>query len=184
MASRCRLTSRCGGRSNGIAVAPQVRLFSMHSRRFAAVGTPPLNCGVMRMSSVIRWILVVPSAVVAWYFAFVGSIALYGLIVAPCMSSDSPQPSFCEAAWFPLQLLKRGVVLFGAGLSAALVVAVSALMAPSCRTMVAWLAVGIGAAVASGMGYRAGAVAEAAVAIACGIIAAVLVSRATSKSRH
>jgi hypothetical protein len=131
----------------------------------------------VRLPSVVRWLLVVPSGVVAWYCAFVGSIVLYGLIVAPCMSSDGPQPSFCEAAWFPLESLKRGVVLFGAGLSAALVVAVSALVAPSRRTTVAWFAVGIGAAVASWMGYRAGAVAEAAVAIACGIAAAILVSR-------
>lgn len=133
--------------------------------------------GVMRLPSVVRWILVVPSAVVAWYFAFVGSIVLYGVIVAPCMSSDGPQPSFCEAEWFPLDVLKRGVVLFGAGLSAALVVAVSALMAPSRRTTVAWLAVGTGAVVASWMGYRAGAVAEAAVASGCGVMAAVFVSR-------
>ena len=131
----------------------------------------------MRLPSVVRWTLVVPSGVVAWYFAFVGSIVLHGLIVAPCMSSDGAQPSFCEAAWFSVESSKRVVVLFGAGLSAALVVAVSALVAPSRRTTVAWFAVGIGAAAASWMGYRAGAVAEAAVAIACGIIAAVLVSR-------
>jgi uncharacterized membrane protein YadS len=131
----------------------------------------------MRLPKVARWILVVPSAVVAGYFAFVGSIVLYGLIVAPCMSSDSPQPAFCEAEWFPLEVLKHGVVLFGAGLSAALVVVVSALMAPSRRTTVAWFAVAIGAVVASWMGYRAGAVVEAAVAAVCGIIAAVFVSR-------
>jgi predicted MFS family arabinose efflux permease len=67
--------------------------------------------------------------------------------------------------------------LFGAGLSAALVVIASAIMAPSRRTTVAWVAVSIGAAVATWIGYRAGAVAEAAVAVACGVIAAVLVSR-------
>jgi len=141
------------------------------------VGSASVGQGAVRLPSVIRWILVVPSGVVAWYFAFVGSIVLHGLVAAPCMSSAVAQPSFCEAAWFSVEGSKRGVILFGAGLSAALAVAVSALMAPSRRTTVAWFAVGIGAAVASWMGYRAGAVAEAAVAISFGVIAAVLVSR-------
>jgi hypothetical protein len=136
----------------------------------------------MRPFSVVRWILVVPSAVVAWYFAFLVGAVLFAYLVAPCMDSDAPQPQFCEAAWF--EALKRGVMFFGVGLSAILVVVVSAVVAPSHRTAVAWTALGVGTVVASVMGYGAEAFAEAVVAIACGVLAALFVSRARSGSRH
>jgi hypothetical protein len=138
----------------------------------------------MRLSSVIRWILVVPSAVVAWYFALLVSAVLFGLVVAPCMSSDAPSPDFCEAAWYPREALQRGILFFGAGLSAIFVVAVSALMAPSHRTHVAWTAVGAGAAVAIAMTYgRDEFIAETLFAIACGVMVAVVVSRARRGAR-
>jgi hypothetical protein len=156
----------------------------MHVRRAGHVVTRPLNCGVMRLPNVVRWILVVPSAVVAWYFAVLVSGLLFGLIVAPCMDSDDPQPYFCEAAWYPRQALFRGIYFFGAGLSAFLVVVVSALMAPSHRTAVAWTAVGTGAAVASAMTYGTDLFVVAVFAIACGAITAVAVSRSARASRR
>jgi hypothetical protein len=155
----------------------------MRSRRASHGIARPLNCGVMR-PSVVRWILVVPSAVAAWYFALLVSALLFGFFVAPCMSSDGPQPYFCDATWYPREAVFRGIYFFGAGLSAVLVVAVSALMAPSHKTAVAWTAVGSGAAVASVMTYGADEfLVETIFAIACGVIAAVVVSRATSGSR-
>jgi hypothetical protein len=139
----------------------------------------------MRLPSVVRWILVVPGAIAAWYFALLLSELLFGFIVAPCMSSDGPQPYFCEAAWYPREALQDGILFFGVGLSATLVVLVSALIAPSHRTAVAWTAVGTGAAVASVIAFGTGEFfAETLFAIACGVIAAVIVSRATGGSRH
>lgn len=141
--------------------------------------------GAMRLSSVVRWILVVPSAVVGWYFALAVSALLFGFVVAPCLSSDGPQPHFCEAAWYLREALQRGIVFFGAGLSATLVVVVSALMAPSHRTGVAWTAVCVGAVVASVMAYRTDDVyGETAFAIACGAIAAIVVSRVSNGARN
>jgi hypothetical protein len=158
-----------------------VRHFIVHMRRAANGSARPLNCGVMRLSSVIRWILVVPSAVVAWYIAFVVALVLGAPV--PCMDSDGPQSRLCDAAWFPAEAVERGVVFFGVGLSATLVVVVSAAVAPSNRSAVAWLAAGAGTVVASIFGYRVEAFAEAAVAIASGLIVATLVSRATTGSR-
>jgi hypothetical protein len=155
----------------------------MHTRRARQLVTRPLNCGVMRVS-VVRWILVVPAAVVAWYFALLVSALLFGFIVAPCMSSDGPQPYFCEAAWYPRQALFHGIYFFGAALAAVLVVAISALVAPSHRTAVAWTAVGMGAAVAIAMTYRRDLFLVAVFAIVCGAIAAVVVARATSGTRN
>jgi hypothetical protein len=97
------------------------------------------------------------------------------------MDSDAPRAQFCDAAWF--DAFKRVEIFYGVGLSAVLVVAVSAVMAPSHRTAVAWTAAVVGTIVASAMGYRAERFAEALVAIACGVLAALFVSRLTA-DRH
>jgi hypothetical protein len=135
----------------------------------------------MRLPSVVRWILVIPSAIVAWYFAFLVGAALFAFLVGPCLDTDAPQPQFCEAAWF--EAMRRGVFFFGAGLSAILVVVASAIMAPSHRSAVAWIAAGVGTVVASVMGYHAEAIAEAVVAIACGTLTAFFLSRVLSRPR-
>jgi hypothetical protein len=135
-----------------------------------------LNCGVMRRVDVIRWILVIPSAFAAWYVAFIFSILVGAIVVGPCIDSEYPQPRFCEAPWVQLALAHRLPIRFGIGLSAVLVVIVSAIMAPNHRVTVAWTALGVGAIVASVMGYRAEAVAEAAVAVGFGLLTAVFVS--------
>jgi hypothetical protein len=138
----------------------------------------------MRPSSVIRWVLVVPSAVAAWYFALILSGIVLAVVVGPCINSDYPQPAFCEAPWVQFSLAHRLPIRFGIGLSAILVVTVSAIVAPRHRVGVAWGALGVGAIVAGVMGYRAGAVAEAGVAVAAGLLAAVLVSRFARESKR
>jgi hypothetical protein len=138
----------------------------------------------MRPINVIRWLLVVPSAIVAWYFALLVGMLVFGVVVAPCQDSDAPRPQFCDAAWFPLELVERGVLFFGVGLAAALVVVVSALVAPSRRTAVAYTALAVGTVVAGVMGYLAEALAEAAVAVVCGLVAALAVSRFERDSSH
>ena len=136
--------------------------------------------GVMRPSSVVRWILVVPSAVVAWVFAFFVGLVLFVCFDAPCRNSDAALPRFCGAPWF--EVLKIGVAFFGIGLSATLVVVVSAVVAPSHRTAVAWAAVVVGAIVAIKMGSGGEASVEAVVAIACGVLAAFAMSWVYRKS--
>ena len=143
-----------------------------------------MNAGVMRPIDVIRWLLVVPSAIAAWYFAVLVGMLMFGVAVAPCWDSDAPRPQFCDAAWFPLELVERGVFFFGVGLAAVLVVVVSALVAPSRRTAVAYTALAVGTVVAGVMGYLAEAFAEAAVAVVCGLLAALAVSRFERNSSH
>jgi hypothetical protein len=131
----------------------------------------------MRGSNVVRWILVIPSAIVAWYLAFFLSLVLGVFLVAPCTSSDGPPAAFCDASWFSLDAVRRGIIFFGVGLSAALVVAAAAFTAPSHRAVVAWIALFSGAVLALVFSYRGSFFVEAAVAIACGAIVAMLVSR-------
>jgi hypothetical protein len=138
----------------------------------------------MRRIDVIRWILVIPSAVAAWYVALVLSFLVVAIAVGPCIDSEYPQPRFCEAPSVQFALAHRLHIRFGIGLSAVLVVVVSAIVAPYHRVAVAWAALGVGAIVAGAMGYRAGAVAEAAVAIASGLLAAALVSLWARGSQH
>ena len=130
----------------------------------------------MRRVDVIRWILVIPSALAAWYAAFIFSLLVGAIVVGPCIDSEYPQPRFCEAPWVQFALAHHLPIRVGIGLSAVLVVIVSAIVAPYHRVAVAWAALGVGAIVASVMGYGADAVAEAAVAVASGLLAAVLVS--------
>lgn len=86
--------------------------------------------------------------------------------------------------WFPLDLVEQGVFFFGAGLSATLVVMASTFVAPSYREAVAWLAVGVGTVAAMAMGYAADALAEAGVAIGCGICTAWVQSRPERNTRR
>jgi hypothetical protein len=124
-------------------------------------------------------VLLVPSVVVAWYLAVFVSVVLHEIVVGACLDSDARPPEYCQAAWFPLQLLDDALIFFGVGLSAVAVVSAATLVAPSHKRPVAWVAVAAGAVLAIGMGYSAGAVAEAALAIASGVLAAVVASRTT-----
>jgi hypothetical protein len=137
-----------------------------------------------RRFDVVRWLLVIPCAVAAWYVALILTVLVGAIVVGPCIDSESPQPRFCEAPWVQFALAHRLPIRFGIGLSAVLVVMVSAIVAPNHRVPVAWVALSVGAIVAGVMGYEAGAVAEAAVAVASGLLAAVLVSLFSRGSQH
>jgi hypothetical protein len=52
----------------------------------------------MRLSSVIRWLLLVPCAVAAWYFAVVVSVVLREIVVGRCLGSDAPLPEYLVSA--------------------------------------------------------------------------------------
>ena len=137
-----------------------------------------------RLFSAIRWLLLIPSVVAAWYFAVFVSVVLREVVVGRCFGSDAPPPGYCQASWFPRELLGDALLFFGVGLSAVVVVVVAALVAPSHKRYVAWVALVAGAIVATAMAYGTGAIAEVAVAIAAGVLAAVVVSRTTIGSRH
>ena len=137
------------------------------------------STAVMRLSSAIRWLLLVPSAVAAWYVAFFVSFLLHEVVVGRCFGSDAPPPEYCQAAWFPREFLHDALVFFGVGLSAVVVVLVAAVVAPSHKGHVAWVALAAGATLAIVAAYGSGAVAEAGVAVVAGVLTAVVVSRTT-----
>ena len=134
----------------------------------------------MRATSVLRWVAVVPAAILAWFLTLLVAVPLLALPVRGCLSSDGPKPMFC--GWFPLG--GRELAYFGAGLSAVVVVVVAAYIAPSHRRIVAWLVLLVGAAYAGLVGYVYGFATEALIAIACGVISAALVSRRERRTRE
>jgi hypothetical protein len=109
-----------------------------------------------RRIDVVRWILVIPSAIAAWYLAFILTVIVGAIVVGACIDSDYPQPGYCEASWVQFALAHRLPIRFGIWLSAVLVVIVSAIVAPNHRVAVAWAALGAGAIVAGVMGERGG----------------------------
>jgi hypothetical protein len=119
--------------------------------------------------------------VAAWYFAVVVSVVLREIAVGRCFDSDDPPPRYCQASWFPLEFLSDALLFFGVGLSAVVVVVVAVAVAPSHKAHVAWIALGAGAIAAIVIGYDAGAIAEASVAMASGVLAAIVMSRNVSR---
>ena len=127
------------------------------------------------MKNWIRWAAVVPSAIIAWYLAFVLSIFAVAAVGSICPSAAKVS-GMCTAPWYlPVE---RAVTLGGIGMSAVFVVAAASWVAPSHRRAVAWVAFALGAVVALLMGREFGGDASAQVgsALIGGVVAAVLIS--------
>ena len=123
----------------------------------------------------LRWLLVVPAGILAWYAVFIAVLFTYPIVeqvLCPpgdwisrtCMNSTVSQ-------WM------KAFVLVHAGLSAVAVVVSAVAVAPSHKRVIAWLAFGAGALVALSFALAARATGEAIVAIAMGLPTAYLLAR-------
>lgn len=117
------------------------------------------------MASWLRWALVVPAAVAAWYVALFVGLAAYSGMNSLCPSAQVIS-GMCVAPWFPV----ASAVLrcAAAGLSAALVLLACAWVAPSHKTAAATVVftIGVVAALVTGGAY---AIPETTSAIATGL---------------
>lgn len=125
----------------------------------------------MKRTRRLRWALVLPAGVGAWYGVLIAGILVHGVVGEPIESEPSPA-----------RLHVPDAVLFPgfAALSAVAVVCAAAAVAPSHRRSVAWAAWGAGACFAGFFALEAlterdhlGA-GSAALAIAAGALAAAL----------
>ena len=82
---------------------------------------------------IIRWILVIPAAVIAWYLALVISLFLLNLVEIYCPQEFTVSGA-CSASW--TKAIFNVLVIFGAGLASILILVFSALMAPSKKILV------------------------------------------------
>ena len=95
---------------------------------------------------ILRWILLVPVTYASWLaIVFLTMVAVSSTEKALC-PADQFISGVCGDA--SVRVIADRLLLFGAALSAVTVVAVSAAIAPSHRVIVAWIAYGIGAAIA------------------------------------
>jgi len=122
----------------------------------------------------LRWFAVVPSAILAWYAAFIlGLVALSG-VDALC-PPESMISGLCGAWWYPPT--ERAIILVAVGLSAFLVVVSASAVAPSHRVPVARLAYGVGVVVAVYFVVQTSAVGEFLAAILAGFLGVFCVAR-------
>lgn len=84
--------------------------------------------------TIVRWILVIPSAFIGWYTALFVGMVLYSVVDSVC-ANDQMISGMCMAPWS--SIVKDGIIIFGASLSAILVLLFSAVVAPSKRKLVA-----------------------------------------------
>jgi hypothetical protein len=89
----------------------------------------------------LRWLLLVPSAFIGWYVGLIVSLAIYRAHKAICPAHYLVS-GMCHAPWTPL--VENSAIITGSFLAGALVVLLPALLAPSHRKRVAWLAYGLG----------------------------------------
>jgi hypothetical protein len=117
------------------------------------------------MKTLIRWLLIVPASVAAWYLALVVGIMLLAAVSGLC-PPDQLVSGACTAPWY--QTASLAVLCFGAGLAATLILIVSTLLAPTHKRQAAVATYIIGAAVACMMGIAATEYAAMASAIVVG----------------
>ena len=130
---------------------------------------------------VIRWLAIVPLAVLAWYATMIFAITIHLQLAKFCVREDFIS-GICAANWYTI----AGDFLLHAGtaLSAFLVIVVSATIAPSQKIGITWLAFAIVTLIASYMGHAIGEYAALATTIAVGLGTALLVHRRLKSRCH
>ena len=113
----------------------------------------------------VRWLLIIPTAVAAWYAALALGVSLYVGLDALC-PAEQIISGLCVAPWH--KAASAAVDCIGAGLAAALILLACTLLAPSHRQRVAIGTFIVGAVVAIFMGFSANAFGPLVTAIVAG----------------
>ncbi len=127
----------------------------------------------------IRWLLIVPACIFVWYFAFVLSLFAYDFAGSFC-HEEKIISGFCTAAWF--RATESILIVLFSGLSAALVVFIAYLVAPSHKNKIAVSALVIGAIVATYMAFQTEVWAGYVAALASGFLSVCWVLRIGRRS--
>ncbi len=124
--------------------------------------------------AMIRWLWVVPSAIVVWYAVLSLAPALNTLATQFC-PADALLSGFCTASWF--HPVERAIMVGCAGLTALAIVVVSAIIAPMHRIRAAAVMFALGMLVAVNMLTHTGAYPEFTAAVLGGLIGVFVASR-------
>ena len=126
------------------------------------------------MVTQIRWLAVLPAAVVGWFVALVIGLIVHSGIESLC-PRDQMDSGMCVAPWFPYA--SDAVSAFGAGLAAVLVITLAVLAAPAHRIVVMRTAFVAGLLVAIYMLWQTSAIVEFVAAISCGLLTVCVLQR-------
>lgn len=122
----------------------------------------------------IRWLWIVPSALLVWFGMLAFGNVLYTLAIGLC-PADQLLSGFCTADWF--RPVERGIVVGCAGLTGFAIVLVTALIAPDFRLRATAVMFGAGALVATSMALQTGALPEFVTALLGGVLGMLIAAR-------
>ena len=125
------------------------------------------------MIKTLRWLAIIPACILAWYIAMLIGLYVLSFVESLC-PPDQVVSGFCQASWYPAA--ERIVICFGAALSAFFVVSTAAAVAPTNRSLVSRLALGVGALVAIWMAIRTDSYFEFLSAVVAGMITVLAVT--------
>ncbi len=125
-----------------------------------------------------RWLMILPGGYLAWYLVFIIGLTTYPIVEsALCPSSDmisgtcmNPRVNRAMVGYFHVFV----------GIAAAVVVLTAAVIAPSRRRAVAWVAFVVGGLVSTLLAVLMDSVSEAVVAVVVGLATAYLCARRSS----
>jgi hypothetical protein len=126
------------------------------------------------MARLVRWLLVLPASVAAWYLALVVGIGLHLALDSLCPPEQTVS-GLCIAPWHAPA--SQTLMAFGAGLAALLVMLTCTFLAPTHRRQVAIATFIVGALVASIMGLSASALGPMVAAILVGAVTLTVILR-------
>jgi hypothetical protein len=132
------------------------------------------------MSPTLRWTLILPAAIAAWYAALFIGIALYQGVETLC-APDQVESGHCFAPWF--LTASNALIVFGAGLAAVFVMLACTLLAPAHKREVAIATFVLGALVAISMGWKLAIAPMLSAIVAGAIVLVILLRRYPSLSR-
>ena len=105
------------------------------------------RCGII---AALRWVAVIPAALLGWYLALVIGLSLRSLATSLCPPQDMISDA-CAADWFPP--VEDGIFIVTAALAALLVMRLGTATCPNHKRGVALVVFVIGAAGAMMIGY-------------------------------
>lgn len=123
----------------------------------------------------LRWVLLVPAAVAAWFGVFlIGLVAYQATEHATCPAARMVSGQCVDPR---VQSTLEIVIYIFAGISAVAVETAAAVTAPSHKALVTWLTFFFGSWVALVFGFAGNAYGQASTAIAAGLMGAVVIAR-------
>ena len=127
------------------------------------------------MPNRIRWLLVIPAAIAAWYLVVAIGIFTHGFLEEALCPTGEMESGMCTNR--RVRLVLEVIVHVFVGLSAITVELAAAATAPAFRERTAWATFAIGGVVAAFLGIAAGAYGELATALMAALVTAIVITR-------